>query len=94
MRGPLRNIRPRCPSFGGWDSPNVEPGQRIGFVDDPQGVGSRLAGELLSQNDDIFLFGLVVGDGQTSPRYADASLDMIVSVGGTAQPAVGVPCSR
>lgn len=39
---------------------HLEAGDRIGFVDDPDGEGARLAGELLSRKPDVFLYGLVV----------------------------------
>jgi len=51
-------------------------------VDDPDGGGARLAGELLSRQVDIFLYGLFVRDGLSDASYADECFDLIVSAGG------------
>ncbi len=59
----------------------VEPGHRIGFLDDPAGRGAQLAGELLGRQSRVFLYGVNVGTGLTVPTYRDGCFDLVVSAG-------------
>jgi len=60
----------------------VEPGYRIGFLDDPAGRGAQLAGELLSRQRRVFLYGVSIGAGLRLPRFNnDGCFDLVVSVG-------------
>lgn len=61
---------------------DVQPGHRVGFLDDAGGGGVRLAGELLSRQSGLFLYGVVVGKVMARPSYVDECFELIIAATG------------